>query len=274
MARFTKHLGFYKEALTIALYWIVLILFVFKPPALPVSGNLALAILLFAGLPIQIFSGRSLWRNANAEANELAFKDELTGLKNRRGFMNRAEPLFDRAASGSLSLLVLDVDGLKTINDECGHLAGDEALRQVASKLKELSFDAFRIGGDEFTVLVDRSRHESMSRLLQRLKPIEHTFNACGHDHVIEFCCGFASLQPEESFEAVFRRADTQMRQRKARLYESGQIRERRGSSRILETEFSEEISEALPEQIVPITRGKPGGLDNNEETERSSAEG
>ncbi len=79
MARFTKHLGFYKEALTIALYWIVLILFVFKPPALPVSGNLALAILLFAGLPNQIFSGRSLWRNANAEANELAFKDELTG---------------------------------------------------------------------------------------------------------------------------------------------------------------------------------------------------
>ncbi len=264
VARFSKRPGFYKVGLTVALYWLVLTLFVFEPPALPVSENLALAILLISGLPIQVFTVATLGRNANAEASELAFRDELTGLKNRRAFISRAEHLFERAAPGTLSLLVLDVDGLKSINDECGHSAGDELLGRVASELKQLSPDAFRIGGDEFTVLIDRSQRESMTQLLRRLKPIEHSFRACGHDHWIEFSYGVASLQADEAFEAVFRRADSQMRQLKTQLHASAQHGERHGRIRALRNESTDELidgdykSPGPPAQVVPIRRRNP----------------
>lgn len=85
--------------------------------------------------------------------------DNLTGLFNRRGFFTLAEQqikLSQRNGKG-LSLLVIDVDGLKAINDEFGHKRGDQALIDIAGLLKRTfreSDIAARIGGDEFAVLV------------------------------------------------------------------------------------------------------------------------
>lgn len=93
------------------------------------------------------------------QTRELALRDQLTGLYNRRAFEERLEEERARAArSGeSLALVVIDLDGLKTINDAGGHLAGDEALRLAAEALRSSTRQSdlpCRLGGDEFAVIL------------------------------------------------------------------------------------------------------------------------
>jgi len=89
---------------------------------------------------------------------DASFKDELTGLYNRRGFLTFAEQQIKLACSGRRELLVVfaDVDGLKAINDEYGHSEGDRALKKTAEVLLTVFRDTdlvARLGGDEFAVL-------------------------------------------------------------------------------------------------------------------------
>jgi diguanylate cyclase (GGDEF)-like protein len=86
----------------------------------------------------------------------------LTGLLNARAFDQRLHQEVARAAryGGPLALLILDLDGLKRINDQQGHLAGDRALQSVASAIRDELRDvdiAARLGGDEFGVLAPRT---------------------------------------------------------------------------------------------------------------------
>ncbi len=95
----------------------------------------------------------------NELLRELAATDELTGLKNRREFRQSLEVGFALASREGLplSLLLLDVDSFKSYNDEFGHPAGDDVLRQVADVLKShcrKQDTAARLGGDEFAVVL------------------------------------------------------------------------------------------------------------------------
>jgi DNA-binding LacI/PurR family transcriptional regulator len=94
----------------------------------------------------------------NSQLKELALRDELTGLYNRRGFLTLAEHLFKAQyrKGQEMTLFFGDLDGLKTINDTWGHEAGDEAIRTVARALLDafrMEDVAARLGGDEFVVL-------------------------------------------------------------------------------------------------------------------------
>ncbi|MEO8746627.1 MAG: GGDEF domain-containing protein [Rhodanobacter sp.] len=89
---------------------------------------------------------------------EQATTDELTGLLNRRGFLRMAESELRQAQAGErpLTLVYVDVDGLKALNDEAGHEAGDALLIETAALLRAAfhSTDVLaRLGGDEFVVL-------------------------------------------------------------------------------------------------------------------------
>ncbi|GAB3354944.1 hypothetical protein GCM10027300_22820 [Modestobacter lapidis] len=97
---------------------------------------------------------------AEHELAHQAFHDELTGLANRTLFLDRAEQTLRRAGrSGAApTVLCLDLDGFKDVNDSLGHLAGDELLRTVAVRLEGVVRAAdtvARLGGDEFAILVD-----------------------------------------------------------------------------------------------------------------------
>src|SRR5215218_6549631 len=95
--------------------------------------------------------------NYEAEARHNR-RDALTGLPNRRAFEERLPIELARAARSErpLALVLLDLDGFKAVNDRLGHPAGDEVLRNVARILdaSRSADDCFRIGGDEFAILM------------------------------------------------------------------------------------------------------------------------
>jgi diguanylate cyclase (GGDEF)-like protein len=92
---------------------------------------------------------------AHEELERLSVTDELTGLHNRRGFYRLAHAAL--AGKRRLLLVYIDVDGLKRVNDQYGHAAGDTLIRGIASALRKSFRETdvvARIGGDEFCVLV------------------------------------------------------------------------------------------------------------------------
>jgi diguanylate cyclase (GGDEF)-like protein len=117
-------------------------------------------------------------RALEAQLSFQAFHDPLTGLTNRRRFIEATQTaLINRSALGSVAALFLDIDDFKTINDTLGHAAGDEALIAVSERIKSaLRGDdlAARLGGDEFGILlanITDTQHpiEVADRLLKAL---------------------------------------------------------------------------------------------------------
>jgi diguanylate cyclase (GGDEF)-like protein len=143
---------------------------------------------------------------------DLAELDPLSGLYNRRYFQDTLAREVKRAQRyrRRLSLLVFDVDGLKAINDEHGHLAGDALLVETADRLRTVTRSAdvaSRIGGDEFAVILPESTvgdaqqmHERLSRVLEAepAGPLER----------IQISAGIAQLRPDERDVEFFDRAD------------------------------------------------------------------
>jgi diguanylate cyclase (GGDEF)-like protein len=120
--------------------------------------------------------GYMLGRQADRLAR-LSETDALTGLINARGLYERLQRELARARryGTSLALLVLDLDGLKIINDRFGHRAGDEALRQCAevvrSELREADVGA-RWGGDEFAILAPDTSRAAALTLAERIRAL------------------------------------------------------------------------------------------------------
>jgi diguanylate cyclase (GGDEF)-like protein len=117
-----------------------------------------------------LVSGRQL-----GELRFLADHDPLTRLLNRRAFMNRLDGEVSRAQryGRSLGLVITDLDGFKQLNDRHGHAAGDEALIAFANVLAESlrkPDDAFRIGGDEFAVLLAEATEHDARFVVGRIK--------------------------------------------------------------------------------------------------------
>ncbi|WP_039929149.1 diguanylate cyclase [Leptospira yanagawae] len=113
-----------------------------------------------------------------AETEKLILVDELTRLYNRRHFETALVREFKQASryNQNLSLLIIDIDDFKKINDTYGHLMGDEILKQVASKIStslRMEDTACRIGGEEFAIIFPQSNEE------QAMKAAEKLLQAC-----------------------------------------------------------------------------------------------
>jgi diguanylate cyclase (GGDEF)-like protein/PAS domain S-box-containing protein len=111
---------------------------------------------------------------ANDQLRKLAVTDELTGLRNRRSFEERLVMEFSmaRRRKRELSVLLIDVDNFKLINDRWGHAAGDEVLRRLGMVLRttvRLPDLPARYGGEEFVVLLPESGEESAMGLARRV---------------------------------------------------------------------------------------------------------
>ena len=131
----------------------------------------------------------------------LAATDPLTGLCNARAFQERLRHELARVARypEPLSLLMIDLDGLKRVNDESGHAAGDDAIRAVATairhELRKIDLGA-RLGGDEFGVLAPRTTEEAVRALAERLRARVAEGRDCRAGGVATISIGIASVTP------------------------------------------------------------------------------
>ena len=148
-----------------------------------------------------------------------ATHDGLTELPNRAALVERLDELLERAEVGQVSVLFIDLDNFKIVNDSLGHSVGDELLRQVASRLRHVMRDTdrlARLGGDEFVVLVDGGVDpavvaERLRRAVQRPIVIEE------HELVVTASIGFAvNSSTELTADELLRDADAAMYRAKA----------------------------------------------------------
>lgn len=119
------------------------------------------------GLILSIVRDISERKAAERRMEFLAFHDPLTGLLNRAGLVRQAEALL--RPGGAATLLYIDLNETKMINDAYGHLAGDELIRQVAERLQRLPLALVaRVGGDEFVLLLEgQPPVEELGRMLR-----------------------------------------------------------------------------------------------------------
>jgi diguanylate cyclase (GGDEF)-like protein len=145
------------------------------------------------------------------EVYKLAVLDALTGLHNRRSAEQRLDEEIRRATRHKrpLTVLLLDLNGLKLMNDKHGHAAGDLLLRCFSERLKRSirgSDFAARFGGDEFAAFLPECKPEEVHHVLQRLSNIEVDL---GSSRVpLSFSAGWTDYVSGETAEDLLRRAD------------------------------------------------------------------
>jgi diguanylate cyclase (GGDEF)-like protein len=153
------------------------------------------------------------------QALALANTDSMTGIGNRHAFDAALQMAFSQTANQNepeqFMLMLIDLDGLKRINDKHGHARGDDLLRSFASALKTLEpqgISSFRLGGDEFTLITQRKNEKTLRQAIYRIE------KELREDGFAEFgaSVGVAYGSEHQKSTEVFSRADERMYQDKA----------------------------------------------------------
>lgn len=161
-------------------------------------------------------------RRLQEAVTQLAFQDPLTGLANRRLFLDRLGEAIDRcdAGEGTCAVLFIDLDGFKAVNDEHGHAAGDVLLQEVATRLRDAvrSTDTVsRFGGDEFALLCPGDDHEIATLTAERIeRELGRPIVIDGAPVMVAASIGVAVAEAGTTADAVLRRADAAMYEVKA----------------------------------------------------------
>jgi len=146
-----------------------------------------------------------------SEVYKLAALDQLTGLYNRRSGEQRLGQEISRAQRHGrpLTVLLIDLDGLKQINDAYGHAAGDLLIKTFAERLQRAirgSDVAVRLGGDEFMALLPECRLDEVRHVLGRIEGVDCEYE--GRTIPCQFSRGWTDFKPGESPQELLKRAD------------------------------------------------------------------
>jgi len=170
-------------------------------------------------------------QNANyvERVKQLAYRDGLTGIFNRRFFELRMAEEMERAQrfGAGMAIIMIDIDRFKGLNDEFGHLLGDEVLRQVASLLHDQlrKFDVVcRYGGEEFAILLSQTNPQHAIAVAEKLRGLVETWQFPGLPRSVTISAGVATY-PENALER-----DGLMKASDASLYAAKQA----GRNRVL----------------------------------------
>jgi diguanylate cyclase (GGDEF)-like protein len=209
---------------------------------LVVAGRLVTELLqLLAFVLFTAFAGRALREarraitvraealaSEHANAMQLAFTDALTGLYNRRYADDVLKRLVFEAARGRpFSVLALDLDGLKRINDTLGHAAGDRVIVRIGELLRLQLRGAdvpIRHGGDEFLALLAGTREDQAKRVGERLQAAvrDDDWSTVGVRVPVTVSVGAAEWRSGESGDDVVKGADARLYEAKRALHASG----------------------------------------------------
>ena len=151
------------------------------------------------------------------QAEKKATVDALTGIRNKYAYLETEAQLdrrIDEKTQPEFAIVVLDVNDLKNINDRKGHLAGDQYLRDASRTVCETfkHSPVFRVGGDEFVVIVQGHDYQHLDRLIGNIA--EHNREASGSGKAV-IACGMSKYKDDASVATVFRRADANMYENK-----------------------------------------------------------
>ena len=152
----------------------------------------------------------------------LAFKDSLTGLKNKLAYIdaeNRINYLIGQSKMNSFALVVFDLNNLKKINDSLGHEKGDGYIQKSAALIAKIFHHSpvFRIGGDEFVAILENQDFTNREKLVSDFNDVINE-NLSNDEYVVSI--GLSEYNPVKDmrFEEVFFRADKAMYKRKQEL--------------------------------------------------------
>ncbi len=159
-------------------------------------------------------------QSLNKKLQEISITDELTSLYNRRFFFEIITDEFHRAKRLGIpiSLLSIDINSFKEVNDTFGHLEGDKLLKKLATILKKHTRDgldhAFRFGGDEFLLLLEDCNEDKALDVASR---IDAEFK--NHTNIASLSYGAVQLDLEESnIEKLIQEADIKMYEHKSKV--------------------------------------------------------
>lgn len=157
----------------------------------------------------------------NEELERLTGVDPLTGINNRRHFDKRlkSEGRRSRREQTPLSLIIIDVDHFKTVNDKFGHAGGDACLMHVSSLFKQLlhrpTDDLCRIGGEEFAIILPNTNSEGACHVAELLRQSteQQPVDFEGQQIALTISAGVATavIESEEHALALFRDADEKL---------------------------------------------------------------
>lgn len=161
-------------------------------------------------------------KETHLQVEYLANYDTLTDLPNRNLFSDRLKHLISRSAreQKKFALMFLDLDNFKAVNDTLGHDSGDMLLKEVAVRLRKCVREedtVTRLGGDEFTVLLENGETEDVARTAQRIvDALSGKFDLAGHDAFIGVSIGIG-IYPDNGADAecLLKNADDAMYQAK-----------------------------------------------------------
>jgi diguanylate cyclase (GGDEF)-like protein len=167
----------------------------------------------------------SALRNYSVEMEQLALTDELTGLRNRRGFLVLADQALRmaRRSRAKCVLVFIDLDGLKRVNDTRGHAAGDALIADASRVLGRVFRESDvvgRVGGDEFAVFAILDEHDGSSAVSARLQAEIDQFNAQAVPTMrVSMSIGIEEIHPasETPLDVLLTRADRAMYEKKRR---------------------------------------------------------
>lgn len=155
-----------------------------------------------------------------SHAQEVASIDELTGVRNKRSYVQMEEQLNISIEAGldvQFAIVVLDINGLKEVNDVYGHQAGDQYIKDGCKIICDIfrHSPVYRIGGDEFVAVIQGKDYEIVEQLMGVLADINHRNF---HDNKVVLAGGMARYEDDKNCAAVFRRADQLMYANKMHL--------------------------------------------------------
>lgn len=166
-----------------------------------------------AATPLAIALAHDHLNDALARANDEARRDPLTGVLNRLGWRDAVDDLAHDRRGGTISVVMLDVDGLKAVNDAHGHRAGDTVLRAVSGALLDATRDGdivARIGGDEFAVLLPDTDERACATVVRRFTEHLNALEPIG-DRAVAASIGWSSSAGPDDLDRVLREADERM---------------------------------------------------------------
>ena len=150
-------------------------------------------------------------------AEDMALKDELTGVKNKHAYSIAEKDLNDQIIEGTandFAIIVFDLNGLKYVNDNYGHQKGDDFIRKGCKIICDTFAHSpvYRVGGDEFTVIAQGKDYDNLDEIMNRLDATNYTNSIRGE---ITIAAGAARSSGKKFVKEVFEQADANMYSKK-----------------------------------------------------------